>query len=258
MASGAWPAWRPAWARRAFSGRRRPSSWRRPSWPRPSRRRSSRRRSSAAGLAGRLDRRRTLRADRGAAWLRAALAGLAAGGLGGALAALDGFDGARGALHQDEPQLVTDRVIGPDLGHLDADVGAQPPGHVDRRRRHVEVELGALLGKGRPLRHRLEVVHRLGGLHLDDARQAAPTLGGVQDQVGIPRRRRRPTGAVCSCPGLMATSNFLLYFACSRRITRSCSSCSRTGRTRMGLNKTSGRGKRPSDGGQARPQARKI
>src|SRR5688572_9885244 len=48
-----------------------------------------------------------------------------------------------------------------------------------------------------------------------------------------------PTGAVCSFPGLMATSNFLLYFACSRRITRSCSSCSRTGRTRIGLNKTS-------------------
>src|SRR5688500_6681391 len=37
----------------------------------------------------------------------------------------------------------------------------------------------------------------------------------------------------------MATSNFLLYFAWSRRITRSCSSCSRTGRTRMGLNGTS-------------------
>ncbi len=52
-------------------------------------------------------------------------------------------------------------------------------------------ETRALPGKRRPLRHRLEVVHGLGSLHLDYAGQAAPTLGGVQDQVRIPRRGRR-------------------------------------------------------------------
>src|SRR5688572_12545223 len=63
--------------------------------------------------------------------------------------------------------------------------------------------------------------------------EASSTRSGYHgDSVG-------PTGAVCSFPGLMATSNFLLYLAWSRRITRSCSSCSRTGRTRIGLNKTS-------------------
>ena len=50
------------------------------------------------------------------------------------------------------------------------------------------------------------------------------------------------TGAFCSFPRLRETSNFLLYFACRRRMTRSCSSCSRTGRKRIGLNETSGGG----------------
>jgi hypothetical protein len=82
------------------------------------------------------------------------------------------------------------------------------------------MKLDVQTGEGLPLRHRLEVIDRLGGLDLDDADELASAL-----------RRQQP--------GLMETSNFLLYFAWSRRITRSCSSCSRTGRTRMGLNKTS-------------------
>ena len=37
----------------------------------------------------------------------------------------------------------------------------------------------------------------------------------LQHEIRIPRRRS-PTGADCSLPGLIATSNFLLYFACKQ------------------------------------------
>src|ERR1700722_16580128 len=43
------------------------------------------------------------------------------------------------------------------------------------------------------------------------------------------------TGACCSAPGFMTASYFRRNFACSWRIIRSCSNCSRTGRTRIGL-----------------------
>ena len=43
-------------------------------------------------------------------------------------------------------------------------------------------------GERRPLRHRLQVVHRLGRLYLDDAQQPSATLV-LKDEIGIPRRR---------------------------------------------------------------------
>jgi CheY-like chemotaxis protein len=43
-------------------------------------------------------------------------------------------------------------------------------------------------GERRPLRHRLEVVDRLGGLYLNDAQQL-PSPFALQDEIGKPRRR---------------------------------------------------------------------
>jgi len=57
------------------------------------------------------------------------------------------------------------------------------------------MELDLQLSKRDPLRHRLEVVHRLGGLYLDDADELLRSLVGVQNKVRKPRRRRRPDGS---------------------------------------------------------------
>ena len=95
-------------------------------------------------------------------------------------------------LDQREPELVADRVVGPDFRDRDRQVAAQPAGAVDGRGRHVQVELRPQFTEGHPLRHRLEVVDRLGGLHLDDAHDLAAAL--LQDEVRIPGRRSRPDG----------------------------------------------------------------
>jgi len=54
------------------------------------------------------------------------------------------------------------------------------------------MERGAQLRKRRPLRHRLEVVHRLGGLDFDSAEELAPAVGRLQDKIRVPRQLRRP------------------------------------------------------------------
>ena len=77
-----------------------------------------------------------------------------------------GFD--RRLVHEREPHLVADRVVGPDLGHADVVVGAEPFRDFDRPGRHVEPELDGQTAVDRPLGHRLEGVDRFLGLDLDD------------------------------------------------------------------------------------------
>ena len=54
------------------------------------------------------------------------------------------------------------------------------------------MECNAQLGEGRPLRHRLQIVQRLGGLHLDDPGQSLAPPAGVQHQIRIPGGRGGP------------------------------------------------------------------
>jgi len=64
------------------------------------------------------------------------------------------------------------------------------------------MEVSSLLREGDPLGHRLEVVDGFRGLHLHHAGQPATTLGRMEDQVGIPRRRTGPNGSDLLLPGI--------------------------------------------------------
>ena len=68
-----------------------------------------------------------------------------------------------------EPDLVAaEGGVGPDFRSRNRMLGAESTRRVDAGHWHVQAELGAGLGKQHPLVHRLEVVDRLPGLHLDN------------------------------------------------------------------------------------------
>jgi len=73
-------------------------------------------------------------------------------------------------------------------------IGAEPARTINTRYRYVQVKLNIQTGECLPLRHRLEVIDRLGGLDLDHAHKLAGTLRGQQYQVRVPRRLGRPNG----------------------------------------------------------------
>ena len=86
-----------------------------------------------------------------------------------------------------------------------------------------------------PLRHGFEMVDRFGGFHLDRPEQLMGPVGARHDQIGEDLHLSDPTGTVWESPMLATMSPFRFSRTCNRRMTRSCSSCSRTGRTRIGL-----------------------
>jgi len=91
-------------------------------------------------------------------------------------------------MNEREADLVAHRLIRPHLGNRDAHIGAEPPRGLDGRHGQIEMKRDAQRGERLPLRHRLEVVHRLRTLHLDDAGELAVLVGRLQHQVGVPRR----------------------------------------------------------------------
>jgi len=82
-------------------------------------------------------------------------------------------------MNEREARLVGDRVIAPDFrdGHCVLD--AEASRDVDGGCRDVQMKRGANPAEMRPLRHRFEMVDRLGGFHFDDAFEA----------LAFPRRR---------------------------------------------------------------------
>ena len=104
------------------------------------------------------------------------------------------------------------------------------------RRWHVQVKRRPRAAEVRPLGHGLEMVDRFGGLDFDRAHQLVATIGGREHQVGknldLPDLRPAQS-ALRRCWSTTSCRRFSR--TCSSRMTRSCSSCSRTGRTRIGL-----------------------
>jgi hypothetical protein len=97
-----------------------------------------------------------------------------------------------------------------------------PDGHRDETARELR--------EMRPLREGFKVIDRF-GFDLDDTLNGVPARSkrarGREDTAG-----GMPTGVLLT-PGLMPIE-LSFNLACNRRISRSCSSCSRTGLTRSG------------------------
>ena len=140
----------------------------------------------------------------------------------------------RGSIHHGESSLIELEMERPDLGHRYLQFGAQPPGRIDRRGRHIQVQRYLQLAKGAPFRHRFELVDRFAGLDFNRAFQPFAVLR-QQQQVRKHRQRPHRDRLVLLGPRVHDDVVFTLYRACSSRMTRSCSSCSRTGRVRIGL-----------------------
>jgi len=77
----------------------------------------------------------------------------------------------------------------PQLGHVDLVLGRQTAGDIYRSERNVQVKWGARAAEMRPLRPRLEVIHRLRGLHLDRPHQLAALVGRCQYQIRVDLQR---------------------------------------------------------------------
>jgi hypothetical protein len=92
-------------------------------------------------------------------------------------------------MDQRETQLIAEGVIGPHFSNGNLKIVAEPPRAVDAAGRHVEMERRPKTRERCPLRHRLEVIDRLGRLDLDDAQQFPPALVRLQNQIRIPEGR---------------------------------------------------------------------
>lgn len=82
-----------------------------------------------------------------------------------------------------EPRLIADRVVAPDFGDVHLVLGREPPRDIYGARRHVQVKRRAGAAEMGPLRHRLEVIHRLGRLHLDGSHQPVAAVCGSKYKV---------------------------------------------------------------------------
>lgn len=79
-------------------------------------------------------------------------------------------------------------MVGMNLGHRDAAIGAKPFGDVNHRRRHVEMEGVTQSAEWNPFGERLEIVNGFDGFHLDDSLDLPATVGRRQHHVWIDRR----------------------------------------------------------------------
>ncbi len=100
----------------------------------------------------------------------------------------------------------------PNLGDLDGVVRAEPARDVDIRRRHVEVEAPAA-SRTRPTATSLRGCSPTRRSQPRPCRAGGGSFRWTGGRGPDTRRGPAPTGMVCSLPGLIATSNFLLYFA---------------------------------------------
>ena len=88
------------------------------------------------------------------------------------------------------------------LGDRNMTVGTEPPGDVDHSRRDIQMKRGFETPEGYPFGHRLEVVDRLDGLHLDHSHHLpAPVLRNQHD-IGVHGGRTGPDRTVSLGPGV--------------------------------------------------------
>src|SRR6185436_18340049 len=133
--------------------------------------------------------------------------------------------------------FVADGVIAPNLGDLDLIVLGQATSDVDHSGGYIKVERRSKLPEVRPLRERFQMVHRFGRLDLDHGLQPLSTLERRQHKVGKKRGAAGAHWSILLSSGFIPASYLRRLLVCSSRMIRSCSSCSRTGLTRIGLTK---------------------
>jgi len=93
--------------------------------------------------------------------------------------------------HPYQIEAVNRRPVGPDLADGGVIGFGEPLSRVEDVDGNVEMEGYAGFGKMGPLRHRLEVVHRLGALDLDESREFP---SGGDHQIRIERARANLDG----------------------------------------------------------------
>jgi CheY-like chemotaxis protein len=81
--------------------------------------------------------------------------------------------------------LIADGVIAPNLGDVNLVVLAEAARDVNHARGHVQMKGDAQSGVVRPLGERLQVIHRLAGLDLDDGLQPMTPFGRLQDEIRV-------------------------------------------------------------------------
>jgi len=111
-----------------------------------------------------------------------------------------------------ESNLVPERVVTPDFVDVDLVVLAQSAGHLDHRRRHVQVKRRPHAREVRPLSERLEVVHRLTCFYLDDNLEASAPLLRLEHEIRVQRRRSIADGRVLFGTGVDANVEFATAF----------------------------------------------
>ena len=83
-------------------------------------------------------------------------------------------------MDQGEPGLVANRVKTPEFRNVDVIFGGETAGDIDAIGRHIQMERSPCSSKMSPLRHGLEVIHRLGGLYLYRSEKLLSTIRSGQ------------------------------------------------------------------------------
>lgn len=103
-------------------------------------------------------------------------------------------------MNERETDLIADEMKAPDLADVDLIVLAEAPRDVDHAGRHVEVERHAQLPEMRPLRQRLEMVHRFARFDFHDRLEPMPPFERLEDQVRKYQRRATADPRVLFAP----------------------------------------------------------
>jgi hypothetical protein len=103
-----------------------------------------------------------------------------------------------------ESNLVAHVVVAPQFCEQHLVISGHPPGDVDRARRDIQVKRHLEAAQACPLRHRLEVVHRLNRLHFGYGKHLAPFVAGIQNRVRVNGAQASAYRSVLLEPGVDA------------------------------------------------------
>ncbi len=84
-----------------------------------------------------------------------------------------------------KPHQLSHLMVGVNLGDGDLIVGREPTRYIDRAHGHIQQERCTQPRVVRPLRHRLEVVHRFAGFNLDHTEDFAALFKRKQHHIGV-------------------------------------------------------------------------
>jgi hypothetical protein len=86
-------------------------------------------------------------------------------------------------MHHGEASLIANRVIAPDLGDVHLVFSRETAGDINRSRRHVQMKGRSRSTEVRPLRHRLEMIHRFCGFDLYRSHQLVSAVGRGEHEI---------------------------------------------------------------------------